>query len=94
MYIIVAVSFTEQLVIVLFWRESVSLFISVPLRSFVWFLNFLLLYLFFLAWNCNFAIALRFNIGSNGLQGLQFGQLPQAIRAFLDTRKEHTCEPL
>ena len=48
----------------------------------------------FLAWNCNFAIALRFNIGSNGLQGLQFGQLPQAIRAFLDTRKVHTCEPL
>ena len=38
----------------------------------------------FLAWNCNLAVALRFNKRSNGLEGLQFGQLPQAIHAYLD----------
>ena len=36
----------------------------------------------FLAWNCNLAVALRFNIRSNGLQ---FELIPQAIHAYLDT---------
>ena len=48
----------------------------------------------FLAWNCNLAVALRFNIRSSGLQGLQFGQLLQGIHAYLDTGSVHTCEPL